>query len=117
METRPYVVEQHFGSELVDIEVEIGFMETRLKTNKMKEKRSQTEHLLLGPVLLIPGQLIAPGQLTDPWVNFASVHGLTPVTNHMSFSLPRGNFERRDTRCPTPGCRLAEVTFLHLNRT
>ena len=47
MEIRPYVVEQHFGSELVDIEVEIGFMETRLKTNKMKEKRSQTEHLLL----------------------------------------------------------------------
>ena len=47
MEIRPYVVEQNFGSELVDIEVEIGFMETRLKTNKMKEKRSQTEHLLL----------------------------------------------------------------------
>ena len=47
MEIRPYVVEQHFGSELVDIEVEIGFMETRLKTNKVKEKRSQTEHLLL----------------------------------------------------------------------
>ena len=47
MEIRPYVVEQHFGSGLVDIEVEIGFMETRLKTNKMKEKRSQTEHPLL----------------------------------------------------------------------
>ena len=52
---------------------------------------------------MIPGQLIAPGQLTDPGVNFASVHGLTPVTVHMSFSLPRGNFERRVTRCPTPG--------------
>ena len=37
-----------FGKgQLVDIEVEIGFMETRLKTNKMKEKHSQTEHLLL----------------------------------------------------------------------
>ena len=36
-----------------------------------------------------------PGQLTDPGVNFASVHGLTPVTVHMSFSLPRGNFERQ----------------------
>ena len=36
-----------------------------------------------------------PGQLTDPGVNFASVYGLTPVTVHMSFSLPRGNFERR----------------------
>ena len=50
-------------------------------------------------------------------VNFASVHGLTPVTVHMSFSLPRGNFERRVTRCPTPGNRLAEVTFLDVNRT
>ena len=44
-----------------------------------------------------------PGQLTDPGVNFASVHRLTSVTVHMSFSLPRGNFERRDTRCTTPG--------------
>ena len=35
--------------------------------------------------------------------NFASVHGLTPVTVHMSLSLPRGNFERRVTRCTTPG--------------
>ena len=52
---------------------------------------------------MIPGQLIAPGQLTDPGVNFASVHGLTLVTVHMSFSLPRGNFESRVTRCPTPG--------------
>ena len=52
---------------------------------------------------MIPGQLIAPGQLTDPGVNFASVHGPTPVTVHMSFLLPRGNFERRVTRCPTPG--------------
>ena len=51
---------------------------------------------------MIPGQLIAPGQLTDPGVHFASVHGLTPVTVHMSFSLPRGNFERRVTRCTTP---------------
>ena len=51
-----------------------------------------------------------PGQLTDPGVNFASVHGLTPVTVHMSFSLPWGNFERLVTR-------LAEVTFLHVNRT
>ena len=25
------------------------------------------------------------------------------VTVHMSFSLPRGNFERRVTRCPTAG--------------
>ena len=49
----------------------------------------------LGPVHMIPGQLIASGQLTDPRVNFASVHGLKPVTVHMSFSLPRDNIERR----------------------
>ena len=66
---------------------------------------------------MIPGQLIAPGQLTDPGVNLASVHGLTPVTVHMSFSLPRGNFERRVTRYTTPGNPPAEVIFLHVNRT
>ena len=43
---------------------------------------------------MIRGQLIAPGQLTDPRVNFASVHGLVPVTIQMSLSLPQGNFER-----------------------
>ena len=63
--------------------------------------------LALGPVHMIPGHLIAPGQLTDPGVNFASVHGLTPgltpVTVHKSFSLPRGTFERQVTRCTTPG--------------
>ena len=53
----------------------------------------------LGPVHMIPGQLIAPGQLTDPGVNFASVHGLTPVTVHMSLSWPQGNLERQVTRC------------------
>ena len=52
---------------------------------------------------MTPGKFIARAQLTDPGVNFASVHGLTPVTVHMSFSLPRGNFERRVTRCTTPG--------------
>ena len=47
-------------------------------------------------------------QLTDPRVNFASVHGLTPATVHMSFSLTWGNFERRVTHCTTlgnPPCR------------
>ena len=63
------------------------------------------------------GTTHCPGQLADPGVNFASVHGLTPVTVHMSFSLPRGNFERRVTRCTTPVTRLDEVTFLHVNRT
>ena len=52
---------------------------------------------------MIPGQLIAPGQFTHPGVNFASVCGLTAVTVHMSFSLPRGNFERWVVRCTTPG--------------
>ena len=52
---------------------------------------------------MIPGQLIAPGQLTDPGVNFALVHGLVPVTVHMSLSLPQGNFERQVTHCSTPG--------------
>ena len=64
-----------------------------------------------GHVHMIPLQLIARGQLTDPGVNFASVLGVTPVTVHMSFSLPWGNFERRVTRCttsdnpPPPPCR------------
>ena len=33
---------------------------------------------------MIPGQLIAQEQLTDPGVNFASVHGLTPVHRRRS---------------------------------
>ena len=33
---------------------------------------------------MIPGQLISPGQLTAFGVNFASVHGLAPVTVHIS---------------------------------
>ena len=46
---------------------------------------------------MISGQLIEPGQLTDRGVNFASVNGLVPVTVHISFSLPRGDFKRRVT--------------------
>ena len=46
---------------------------------------------------MIAEQLIALGQLTDLGVNFPSVHGLAPVTVHISFSLPRGDFERRVT--------------------
>ena len=42
---------------------------------------------------MIPGQLIATGQLTDLGVNFASVHGLAPVIVHI-VSLPWGDFER-----------------------
>ena len=44
---------------------------------------------------MIPGQVIAPGQLT--------VHGLMPVTVPMSISLPWDNFNRRVTRCQTLG--------------
>ena len=47
---------------------------------------------------MIPGQLISPGQLTALGVNFASVHGLAPVTVHISFSLPRDDFEGWVTR-------------------
>ena len=61
---------------------------------------------------MIPRQVIAPGQLTDPGVNFALVHGLTPVTVHMSFSLSgatsRGGLPVVRHRVT----RLAEVTFL-----
>ena len=46
---------------------------------------------------MIPGQLIAPRQLTDLRVNFASVPGLAPVTVYITFSLPRSDFERRVT--------------------
>ena len=93
------------------------FLRNRIQCIALYQLRHSPALLNLGPVHMIPGQLIAPGQLTDPGVNFASVHGLTPVTVHMSFSLPRGNFERRVTRCTTPGNRLAEATFLHVNRT
>ena len=60
---------------------------------------------------MILGQLIASGQLTDPRVNLASVHGLTSVTVHMNFSLPQGNFERQVTRCTTPGNRPFQSNF------
>ena len=65
---------------------------------------------------MIPGQLIAPGQLTDPRVNFASVHGLTPVTVHMSFSLPRATSRGGLPVVQHRVTHLAEVTFLHVNR-
>ena len=47
---------------------------------------------------MIPGQLISLGQLTALGVNIASVHGLAPVTVHISFSLPPDDFERWVTR-------------------
>ena len=67
---------------------------------------------------MISGQLIASGQLIDPGVNFASVHGLTSVAVHMNFSLPRGNFKRRVTRCTILGnWPFKGNFFLHVNRT
>ena len=36
---------------------------------------------------MIPGQLIAPGQLTDPGVNFASVHGQDLVHQQINFRM------------------------------
>ena len=66
---------------------------------------------------MITGQLIAPGKLTDPGVNFASVHGLTPVTVHMSFSLPQATSRGGLPVVQHQVTRLAEVTFLHVNRT
>ena len=73
------------------------------KKSSLCRRVSEAAKTHLGPVHMNPGQLIAPGQLTDPGVNFASVHGLKPVTVHMRSSLPRGNFERRVTLCTTPG--------------
>ena len=66
---------------------------------------------------MIPGQLIALGQLTDTGVNFASVNGLTPVTVHMSFSLPEATSRGGLLIVQHRATRLAEVTFLHVNRT
>ena len=63
------------------------------------------------PVNMILGQLIASGQITDPRVNFASVHGLTSVTVYMNFSLPRGNFERWVAHCTSPGNRPCQGNF------
>ena len=38
---------------------------------------------------MISGQLIAPGQLTDPGVNFASMHGLDACNcSHEFFVAP-----------------------------
>ena len=66
---------------------------------------------------MIPVQLIAPGQLTDPGVNFASVHGLTPVTVHMNFCCPGATWRGGLPVVQHRVTRLAEVTFLHVNRT
>ena len=66
---------------------------------------------------MILGKLIALVQLTDPAVNFVSVHCLTPVTVHMSFSLPWATWRGRFPIVQHWVTRLAEVTFLNVNRT
>ena len=65
---------------------------------------------------MIPAQLIAPRQLTDPGVNFASVHGLTPVTVHMSFRCPGATSRGGLPVVQHQVIRLAEVTYLDVNR-
>ena len=64
---------------------------------------------------MIPGQLIASGQLTDPGVYFASVYGLTSVTVHMNFSL-RANSRGGLLVVQHQVTGLAKVTFLHVYR-
>ena len=60
-----------------------------------------------------PGTAHSSGKLTDPGVNFASVHGLTFVTVHMNFSLPRASSRGGLPFYKVTG--LAKVTFLHVN--
>ena len=67
--------------------------------------------------VLQPAERIEPihmisGQLTDHRENFALVHGLTPVTVHMSFSLPWGELPV----VQRPVTSLARVTLLHTTR-
>ena len=97
----------------------VGFEKALGAVKVIKDQIQYRSQSLLksGAFHMIPGQLIAPGQLTDPEVNFALVHGLTPATVHMSFSLTRGNFERRLPGVLHRVTRLAEVTFLHVNKT
>ena len=61
---------------------------------------------------MIPGQLIAPGQLTDPKVNFASVHSLTPVTVHMSFN---GGSRQNVDRVPSLENLTKNEIFVHFH--
>ena len=53
---------------------------------------------------MIPGQLIAPGQLTDPARGQLCLGARSDACNcSHEFFVARGNFERRVTRCTTPG--------------
>ena len=71
----------------------------------------------LRPVHMIPGQLIALRKLTDPGVNFASVHGLMSVTVHMTFFLcPRATSRGGLPIVQHQVTGLANVIFLHVNR-
>ena len=57
------------------------------------------------------------GQVSDPGAKFVSVYGLTFATVHMSFSLPRATLRGGLPVVQHRVTRLAEVTFLHVNRT
>ena len=57
------------------------------------------------------------GQLIDPRVNFASVHGLTPATVHVSFCCPEATSRGELPFVKHRVTRLAEVIFLHVKRT
>ena len=58
---------------------------------------------------MVPVQLIASGQLTDPGFNFASVHGLTSVNCSHEFLLAPGQLREVGVQHQVTG--LAEVTF------
>ena len=62
-------------------------------------------------------QQLNPRQVNDPRANFASVYDLTSVTVYMSFSFPEGTSRGGLRVLQHWVTRLAELTFLHRNRT
>ena len=79
------MVEQHFGSELVAIEVEIGFMETRVK-QKMKREMQPKRTSLFSPIFFV--KVVArqnKGKMIVDGVNIASMNCLdqTQSTIHL----------------------------------
>ena len=92
METKPHVVEQHFCSELVAIEVEIGFMETRVKQKNERE----TQPKITSPFSLIFfAKAVArqtEGKMIEDGVNIASMNCLdkTQRSIHLCDPTHRG---------------------------
>ena len=83
MEIRPYVVEQHFGSELVDIEVEIRFMETRL--NKQNEREMQ-------PIITSPFNLTFFVKLVAEQTKGKIIVNVIKKSQHSFYELFRSPF-------------------------